>query len=726
MADAFDNLREVNALMTPAVGQTSGTGLFDDILSTTGVSQLADQCILDLAVALTQIESSGASDSNTTKFVIDLLVTPFVEFGGLLESTFAPNGDLDSVDPINDSMVTGMVDALGRSMSNPILAAVGMQANVLAVASNDLFKSLFAAPGSDKPGAVTETVDRIRYILKETIIDPTGQGTNLLGLVFFAIDEALPAIDNELIYLKRMRKALTASLEQTSKLPPSMVPAIPSLATSNLLCEVETHLDNVMNTLRSQRKLDRSEFGQASQKTCEARDTIISGTIPEAFARQLQNAFGLNDLQMNALRQARFMPDPKFRLRLVELLYYQNSLQAQDPAVREFHTNLRDLLNVAHTLTHLHIGDILANIIEVLKRQIRAVRVQLEADGAGFSMDVDWNALGVPSPANGNAADAGTSTAYKPNARTDIYSYASTQAAAAAQLTALCFMMERTTRLYAGVQRLLDINTGIAAQLKRFLASYTADDCGDYSGADAISLATRAYLKACEERLNGLTKTNAVVQQRAKELRAAIDAHEKFLRCIRDRLFMGRGKLISGVSNALAVYQAAKNIAALVRRVPELYKTATSLSVLTDMKGQDKSYNAADTIVKALQCLVLQCNNPKLKDLAAGALEYFEAEREAKKASNITFRALSELPRHSRMTGLNDRVNSFFRLIRSLQRITSFNLDDMCSIDTTGAPKPPKVLEKPVAPQPVDIAAEAFRASRQAQSAAGVPQDNVA
>ena len=64
----------------------------------------------------------------------------------------------------------------------------------------------------------------------------------------------------------------------------------------------------------------------------------------------------------------------------------------------------------------------------------------------------------------------------------------------------------------------------------------------------------------------------------------------------------------------------------------------------------------------------------------------FQPTFDQRKARAVTVGALDELPRTSRVSSINSRMNAYFQVIKSLQRLTSFSIEELCNIDTDGRP----------------------------------------
>jgi hypothetical protein len=198
-------------------------------------------------------------------------------------------------------------------MENPFDALFTAQLNVLSIAG-DQVTAVFAGTGDpnnsnamQREGVVRQVRDRVQMLVRQLIFNAKAAPQQLGGLLFFALQEGIPAIEAELLYLGMMKRLVQDLVSEASALPPSMIPGFPNASATDLLCQAEMHLRAVRDELNNRKTFNRSEMTQATDKTCEARDVIASGTMAETFARQLKNLYGLTDLQFNTLKNMKFM-----------------------------------------------------------------------------------------------------------------------------------------------------------------------------------------------------------------------------------------------------------------------------------------------------------------------------------------------------------------------------------------------------------------------------------
>ncbi len=701
-ATLFDNMEEASALMAAL----SGAGEY--FVNDDGSLNL-DSCILKLATALgtggSAVTTDGLADSGTATYAVEALTSPFVEASSALHDLLVPAGTDFSADEGFADMASTLAKSMFDAFSGNMLSMFAGQVNVIEFTGNQIAD---AYGGSD--GIGPQISDRLAYILRMELTSKDEAGLGLLGLLVYGIQSTIPAVTNELVYIRKMKSALKKSLRETSKLPPSMQPNLPNAEASDLLCQAAGHLKNVHDQLRGNRIWNKPEFGQATEKVCAAKDAIGNGKMSKVFARHIKNMYGLSDMQANALAKFQFMPDPQFRIATMQLLFWGNALQRADPPIKAFHANLIDLMNTIESLTSLHVADMLAQVVQILHRQINEVRRQLEASGAGFtltqegagSLGVDWAALGVPAPPT--PAGAGDPALQPREGGQDISSYVGVQTGAYATLTVLCYLMKRTERLQGALNRLIKLNSKIMLQIKSFVSRFAAEDCGDIEGAKVVGEQLKRYLTAAEERLRGRTSHNRDVQASGAALKSALDAREAYLNCLMDRLTLGNAAFLSAATDVAAVIQAVRQLAALAATSTQLARQLQSLSVLSGEKT-----NFLDVIVEALQCFLLQCSNPTLSDIASKALDYFSAQKSRDKAKALTIGQLDRLPRAATKAGVNSRIAALLRLILALQKLTSPDISDLCNIKPAVVPTRPPLPKVDLTPTPVDPAMAARR-----------------
>lgn len=696
MATPLDtSAANLNSVLFPLLGPTAGNG-----------SQSIEDCILELASAIAKAKHAGVASANTKQFVSDLLLSPIKEVGNALSELFmldqATNSDCfegedgkfysdSDGQPCSPTMeaMGNYSDAVRQAMEDPFFAMAGAALNVLQVAGDQAIAVFDGSNDTNADGTLKnqglnrQVASRVSLIIRQLIFNAKSAPTQIGGLVMFSLEHGIPAIEAELLYLRQMKALVKDTVSEASSLPPSMIPSFPNASATTLLCEAELHLRNVRDGLNTTKKFNRSELSQATDKTCRARDVIYSGGIDEAFLSQLKNLYGLTDLQYNTIKNMKFMPDPTYRLRTLQLIKYNALLQNADVTVQVFYKNLQKFLVNLDGLTGIHIADILAMIIEVIRREIATVRAMLEADASGFDLQAD--ALGI---ANTNPASTQNRSATKLSdnkaarqatpGRADVFSYASTQATAYVALSVLCPLLQKVQLIYDKIRVVLEANDSVLALIKKVCGDLQTGSCGANDGADRINESLQTFLSATENRLDGISRGNQGISTAGQALLAQIEHHQTFLLCFRDKV----QNLHLNLGIDPAIIAAAMNIAALVKRYPELKQSLQNLSPAA-LGDTNDEINVSDALIKAIQCLLLQCGNTFLSSTARQAMETLDGLSLVADSSKITIGKLDEGTRKAAQVGNNRRLQNFLRAIQSLQRLTSININTLCDIKPT-------------------------------------------
>jgi hypothetical protein len=266
------------------------------------------------------------------------------------------------------------------------------------------------------------------------------------------------------------------------------------------------------------------------------------------------------------------------------------------------------------------------------------------------------------------------------NQTSDIYSYLGTQANAYVVLTSLCFVMEQMQKLFTGLTAILAGNDRVMLAIKRFVSSYGVNTCGDPYGAEDINNNVMKFMQVAEARLGGVVRTNQPVQEAYKGVQLALAKHETFLLCMRKEInnFL---KYLGVSTQAIA---AVMNIISIARTVIQTYNKLASLDILGLLKYRftlDRS-NILDVLLKALQCLVLQCKNPFLSSLARQAKSTFQRQKGAEQAKSVTMASMDAGPAVAQKMGNNNKLATMFKLIQAIQKLTSMSIEDLCAIQT--------------------------------------------
>jgi len=309
-----------------------------------------------------------------------------------------------------------------------------------------------------------------------------------------------------------------------------------------------------------------------------------------------------------------------------------------------------------------------------------------EAIDAAYNKSVNWRPADPKNPGydtNGNAITT-TQTGHKQvstdvvNQGSDIYSYIATQANAYVVLMSLCFVMDKMQKLFKGINAILAGNDRVMNAIKKFVSSYGVNACGDPYGAEDINNNVMKFMQVAEARLGGVVRTNQPVQDAYKGVVLALDKHEKFLLCMRKEI----NNFLKYLGLSTQLIAALMNLIALARTVYDIYKALASLDLLGLFKFRwtlSRS-NILDVLLKALQCLVLQCKNPFLSSLARLAMAKFKSQKNAEVAKAVTMNMMDEGPSVAQKMGNNNRLAALFKLIQAIQKLTSMSIEDLCAI----------------------------------------------
>lgn len=702
IGDASDFLGSLNAVLNPLV---SSPGLPQALAQ--GLLPGLDTCLTQLVAGLALAQSSGLGESGSKQYILDALVNPVRD---VLTELFVPDAAaFEGMESFAD-YAQEFGEQLLQSLKNPIAAILAMQKQVLqsslASIGDKLYGGDTAQQSMDQRGLLGEVYDRVHFAVS-TLIVGGDDGAGLGGLIVFALQQGIPAIDSEIRYLKQMKRALRTSAEQASRIPDAIVPQLPALGAVNSICSASEDLDAVAAQLRRDKTWNRSRFEAARKNVCESADILRRGIVPDNLDDLLKNVVGLDQRQLNALKKATFMPDPRFRLSLIQLVALNGFAQQQDVLVLGLHNNLINVISVLESVLSVHIADILALIIEVLRNQIQAVQADLEAQARGFtgnlassmpdSVTVDGKTVqlvsnpprvvGVGSgirveAVRGEVPIEGSSRRNTKYA-VDVFAQMSGQAAAYTVLQTLCYLMGSVRQIYNGLDRVLTGNTKIMKTILKYVSYYKEHDCGPSNGAQRVANALDSYMTAAESRMRGDTPNNQALATRAERLRAEIDSHIEWLQCIRLRMVFGNETFAQALILYTNLLSAVRNIGEMVRQFRQLYEAFATLDIRKIFGLDDVEYNAIDVILRAIQCFVLQCNNPYLRAQLELAAKQFKAQKNQKLSGKITMTALDAVSKNSDRSNLNTRIAALIRLIQMIQRLSALDINNLCNIDTS-------------------------------------------
>lgn len=660
------NIDRAADAVSPYVGDTSDAVVIAD-------------CIASLAKALTDQRLTGSlAQTNVDNAIIDLLTTPFNRSRQALEALLVP--DPDTVDTGTfGSYVASAASQLATAARNPFEALIAGNLNVVTASLTQIGDQFYNPEDPESARLGNELRSAMQSIGRQLLLDPLNELTNLGGLIYYAISESIPALETELALLQRMRRHAALLVDEAGRLPPSMVPGLPLADAIEQLCRAEGELKRIQYKLIGEQVFEKAGFSRASTLVEGARDVLFSGELSEAFVSSLEAAYPLAPEQLSALRTGTFLPNPQYRLETIRLTKLNARIQRADYPVQRLHGNLQAFLLEVDGLVELHLADILAVLVDVIRRQVRVIRTQLEATSAGYSISADL----LPKKASQfSAKDFQGAT--QPDS--SVLGLTSSIAASYTYLAALVFIMQRVLAIHRRVQQLLDLNSEANQRIKRLLIQFRGSDCPS-NRADALNRSVQRLVKACEQRLAGTVRTNDVIAAEYRRLRKNIDEHEQFLRCFQGEL----NKFLSVLGLDTSIIASAMHLASLAQTNLDIYNQLRTADISALLKSDGKPVSVWDEIVKSLQCLTLQCDNPFVSSTAAFAAEQAAIQKRLAQSYNFRVEQLSDTPAASAKAGNNRRLQAGLDVIQALQQLTSLDLSKLCS-STEPPPVTPTVL----------------------------------
>lgn len=646
------------------------------------------ECLLTLSIQIPGMVAGNGTmewkNSASSNYVQRLLRQPLASLGAssldwstaIKEAKSEVLGDLDL-----SSLAQSGVDLL----SNPVLGALTIQSTVVNQAI-DQFIGKFDSSESDSSSQATVRhafQSQLKQLFANNGLD---LAATLAALMVYAAGTILPRIDREKQILAQMKRTLRKTRNLAVNLPPSMIPGVPNSLAIQLLCEAEGFLQDTKSGLRNTHTLNRVTLKSAGSRVCQAK-TAVGGdmsSLPSLLQSQLKNMLGLSDLQMSTLLKGKFLPDPRLRIQQAALRNLLASFKAIDPSLVRFAANIAQLGVDLKSMANLNVAQIFATIIEILLRQVRTCRAQLEAAGAGLS--ISPSDLGKLAGASGTtdykaAVKAGQSpSAGSATGATETTSVAGTvvnaieaQASVYMQLVVLCNLMERISSVYPALSRLLDANNRLARLLEKLARRFSMLDCAP-NQATALEATMKKLDLEIEKRLRGTVRDNTDMLRAFDNVQSVIEEQEKWLTCLERETkrvldIFGLGQFADIMKKAMALSALAGRSAALA----EMLATY-------DYKGTfNTTKNPFDVVLEALQC-ILQCNNPSVRAIVSDVEPSFKLLALGNFANQLTLPVLDSLQQLSTTSGNNRLLQLFMRLMRLLQALTSLSAADICAI----------------------------------------------
>lgn len=725
LTEVSAQLAEMNAYMALALRP-------DDVARTllSGLNSV-ELCIAKIAVAIPGITSWGLTDSNTSRYIADAMTSFVNELSAIFVDLFIPVGFEEDPDSLMGS-VNNYIRAMVQSLSNPLAAVLATHRTVLTETLSQIKGILYNDVSGKDRGLINQYADRIERVVKSLFLGDAD--LNIGGLILYAIEEAIPAIEMELVYLRKMKRAIRKGVDSAAngELPEVIRPREVNAAVANKLCCASNALVRVESILKRDNVLDRQAWAEARTCVCDAKEIVFSGQFDREFLEfHAGNMFGLTAAEFQHLYEGRALPHVGVQFERLKLEIYTRAFEDVDRSTRTLHNNILHILDVLDQLAETRLGDILALLVGLLRRQIDAVRADLEAQAQGFSGYHDAmveererrrfyeeNRATVP-PSRMDAAAAtangGGRVAYAdgfgrevrsgdPGAafgppQVDLFAYVSAQATAYVVLEALCYIMRQSEKTFSFLNTAMRQESRIIQAIRNFVKDVRTECPNALGGGDVVA-AVSSYVRALDDRVAGRTLSNEDVMRKGQHAIRKIEEYEKFLHCFKKQLAFGNETLlavITSLAGTLAAYRMARaivqQIRTLIRLYPQLKEMIKTLDLARLLGLEGFQLNALDTIVMALQCLILRCDNPFLSDLMSSAVRQYQNEYAKRRSPAITMNAIDEVPKSGLVAVILRRVQALLRLIELLQRLSSLNIRELCAIKTPATARPNVSME---------------------------------
>ncbi len=649
-----------------------------------------DKALNLIVSSIADIKTIGVTDADLERFLSNTLGTPFNDAGKSLAKKFQPDtSDVPAEDKAMAPAIQRSAEQITAGMSSPYAPILNQSASPLG--DDKVLNSQNVSPGSFD--FVKNVFDQTKLAMRSMFISGADNESNMAGLFLLAVEEIEPLIDAEIENLVRMKRLVYQIIEQTSNLPATFVPEIPNVAVIHKLCAAEQDLGKVEFELQQFATFNQAGFADAANEVCGARTILKSGLVPEDLREKVKNLFNLSDLQFNAILQTRLSPDPLYKHSLIELTQLNSFVQETDPRILEVHNNILDVVDVMVNVQDIGIGKILVLIIDSIRRQIEIIRGNLEdqtrALVAASNAARDRIVAGGRVLTNSNAEIDFT---FKPGQKTALSSQELTynQTLVYAQLSALCFIMQRAQKMYFNVQGLLSGQSKVIDAIKDFATQYAQNKCGDPNGARYIDTAVSHFVNAAETRLGGSKESNEIVAKSGQDLIKRLSNHIRFLKCLRGTHSLGQQGLGNKLSHALGgpskVFQAKNVLFGLARSVPEMAATLKQLDLRKILGIEKTEYSGLDKLQHGLSMLIQLCPEQTTRYVAREFQDRFEVEFARRKSSAVTMGSLEEVPSVALHVAIKQRVDGVKRLVEQLKQFTQIDIKDLCAKGGAGLP----------------------------------------
>lgn len=663
------------------------------------VKETLDKALSDISSAMADIKTIGMTDADLHRFLSARLEIPFNDVALQMSFVFQPKPKDFTEDPMVYPKAKKFIGRILKAMTDPFAKLMKTQTG-RSTSFDSLEQILYGGPGELGPGSqelANKIFDQTKLAMRSLFISGDTNDNNLAGLFTYAIEETLPAIDEEIDTLHAMARLVTALMEDTSQLPPTFIPELPNIVVLDKLRAAKVDIDQVLFELRQYQTFNQPVYGSATSLVCSAKEASKHGTVPSSYRKYLKELFGMTDLQLNILLTAQFTPDPNYIARLEDLIELNEQAQAFDKAVMELHNNLLNTTAVMAEVEQIGIGNILAMIIEVFRNQISLLVAQLEAKVGDFAALINASS-GNPTDRlelNGRLAISSEEVGVEflaelrrssSKSLTDFIG-PSEQLALYTQLSALCYLMRRAGELIRNIERITEAQSAVMRTILDFVGRYKdeVEVCGTSDGARVIQEDLTHFIDAFNARLSGIKGTNELVCYTGQQLIHHIRLHIRFLECIRDKMRFGKkevteqlddgGAGAGGGGGGGSAMPGAKNlIMNTVRTLPQMKATAKTFDVRALLGLQKNEYKGLDVLMNGLQKIMQLCPNASTKEAVQQIKTRFDAEFSIRKSKATTMGSLDETPKRALQVAVQQRVISLNKAMEALKTLISSNV----------------------------------------------------
>lgn len=682
MPNVNTSIAQANAALAPIVSPGSPAAALE-------------QCLAQLTNALLQISNTGitgVTDSKSEGILQNILQSPFDSVKQAIQNLFSPP---PGATPASVSDYVGQyTNNLSASLRDPVSAILGSQQQIFTDSWQQISTILY---GSGTPGAANSTqgiltpaIDQLHMAMQSLFTGngPNAGSGNLLAILFYAVQEGIPAVDAEIQYLVQMKQQIQVIREQTTQLPSLYLPQIPLFCLSSELCLAQQYLDDVIVGLESD-TFNRTAWAQATDAVCASTTIISAQQIPPTLRAAVKSYFGLSDLQVNSLTQLLPIPNVQYQIALNRLQTLNGYVQSIDPSVTQLDNNLRTAIATIEQLDQLNLSQVLVLVVQVLQAQITGLRANLEASSAGLSVTAVKN----------GGTQTWTQTAGKagPN---NALSFLTTQGTTYIILVALCYVMNKVGALISAINTALSVENAFFRAFQGIITNYMDGACVNAGGVLAIDSAVQTFVANSNLRITGQRLSSFGTQSDAATLVAAIDDQITYLQCLRGNFTQIENSLsaITGIN-----LQAALQLVATIGALDADVKFALSTFNMGTILGLEYGSNAADALMAALQCLVLQCPNNYLQSLQAQAQQLVGVQGQQKKTQQISMPSFDATPARAQSLALNQKIQAITALLTAVEGLTQLDLSQLCMSPTPATVVGTATTQQPVAPSSASI-----------------------